>query len=746
MGNEMPRCVWPEWEFVKRIGRGAYGTVYEAVRTDEYGVESRSAIKVISIPQDEAELDTLRTEGMDQNASKTYLRQVVDAFVNEVKLMIQLKGVPNIVSVEDYLVVEREEEIGWDISIRMELLTPLATYISDKTITEEEVARIGCDICSALEVCEKKNIIHRDIKPANIFVNEFGDFILGDFGIAKQMEGLTYDLSRKGTGAYMAPEVEKGESYNTTVDLYSLGLVLYYLLNKRRLPFNDPNKQILTPNERERAIRRRLDGETLPAPCDASTEMTGVIRCACAYNPQQRFRSANAMQNALQLLIKGELHAGQPKAGASAPVEQAAAQATSVQATPAQDEEAAEGKRRRPIRRLLIIIIIIVCVVVALLVVQRIWVDRYDRQVEQQVSYREGGDAAREEQSYEKASAMLPSRLESYYQHARTLHELPVKDGLPDYVGCINFIEDDILQNARIDQTQSRMADVYYLYADSLFQNGEYDAAVDIYRELFQMGTDQTLYYRDYAIALAYDGYYARADEILEEAQDKGLGDDNISYAKGEVEKAREEYDNAREEFERSIKLSEDEDLIARARLSLAEICEIQDDKKSAREELLEAENLDTEMLPQILQKLIQVDIDLSGEATDDATASQYRQEAIDKLQQVEKNGWETFTTYNNMIVLNQLEGDLTDAENILRDTKDQYESDYRWYMRAAFLEIEKQETLPIDERGYTDFVNDYNAAVARYDAYLEDGGTSDSEMGVLDTQYENVKNSGWLK
>ncbi len=266
MENNMPDCVWPEWEFVKQIGRGAYGTVYEAVRHDEFNVESRAAIKVISIPQDRSELDTLRTEGLDQEASRTYMRKVVDAFIGEVKMMIAFKGAPNILTVEDYKVVERKHEIGWDIQIRMELLTPLYSYLADKTMTEAEVAKLGCDICSALEVCATKHVIHRDIKPGNIFIDDFDTFKLGDFGIARQMEDLTTEMSRKGTGSYMAPEVEKGLKYNASVDLYSLGLVLYLLMNQNRLPFLDPKKQILTPNDREQAIRRRLDGEKLPPP------------------------------------------------------------------------------------------------------------------------------------------------------------------------------------------------------------------------------------------------------------------------------------------------------------------------------------------------------------------------------------------------------------------------------------------------------------------------------------------------
>ena len=304
-------AAWPEWKGVKPINRGAYGVVYEAIRTD-HGVESHAAIKVISIPQDESEIDSLRSIGLFPNESKTFLKEVVDEFTNEIQIMESFKGSQNIVSVEDYKVIEKINRVGWDIYIRMELLTPLTTYISDKTLSEREVIGLGCDICSALERCAQRNVIHRDIKPDNIFINEFGDYKLGDFGIARKLENVTGGLSQKGTYNYMAPEVEKGSSYDATVDIYSLGIVLYWLLNKKRLPFVSTEKKLLSPRDLVTANRRRLDGEPLPAPCNASPAMAEVILKACDPDPRKRFASAKEMKNALKTVAEGSNTAQNP--------------------------------------------------------------------------------------------------------------------------------------------------------------------------------------------------------------------------------------------------------------------------------------------------------------------------------------------------------------------------------------------------------------------------------------------------
>lgn len=310
MSVEVLKQIWPEWQIEgKPLGKGSFGVVYKAVRRD-HNVESYAAIKAISIPTDPSEVDSLRSEGMDANATKTYLQRIVNDFVSEIQLMESLKGVPNIVSVEDYKVVERVDEIGWDIFIRMELLTSFNTYICDKKLTEDEVIKLGCDICTALEICAKRNIIHRDIKPENIFINDFGYFKLGDFGIARKLENMTDGLSQKGTYNYMAPEVAYSNEYDARVDIYSLGIVLYRLLNRNRLPFLETDKQLLNPNERRNAVERRIRGEKLPAPCDASPAMADVILRACAYDPNMRFASAAEMKQALIRVANGTCQVG----------------------------------------------------------------------------------------------------------------------------------------------------------------------------------------------------------------------------------------------------------------------------------------------------------------------------------------------------------------------------------------------------------------------------------------------------
>ena len=301
----LPETWAADWILDRRLGSGAFSTVYRAVRRDRPGVEA--AIKVISIPANEAEAAALRAEGMNESQSQSFFDAVAREYISEIDLMEDLKGTPNIVSIEDYKVVRKPDGIGNNIFIRMELLKPLDTVLRERTLTEQEVIRLGIDLCSALELCEARKIIHRDIKPANIFVNDKASgyvfYKLGDFGIARSMDSMTRGLSKKGTPNYMAPEVFFGKPYDHRADLYSLGITLYRLLNNNQLPFI--SDQEMTPSAREEALSRRLTGEKLPPPAAAGRAFAQVILKACESRPEDRFRSASEMKAALQELLNG---------------------------------------------------------------------------------------------------------------------------------------------------------------------------------------------------------------------------------------------------------------------------------------------------------------------------------------------------------------------------------------------------------------------------------------------------------
>ena len=306
MDKELPVSAWPEWKIIEKIGEGSFGKVYKAQRT-ERGKSFYSAIKIINIPGSQSELNSVRSETGDDQAARQYFQNLVEECIQEISTMEYFRGNSYIVSVEDFKVMEYLDAIGWEISIRMEYLTSFMDCCAEKQLTENEVIQLGLDLSKALEYCRKLNIIHRDIKPENIFVSRFGDFKLGDFGIAQELERTMSGFSKKGTYSYMAPEMYKGEKYDSGVDIYSLGIVLYKLMNHNRLPFMNLEKQFITYRDKENALTRRMSGEQMEPPAEAGRLFAQIILKACAFDPAKRYQTPEEFYRDLDDLKHGRM-------------------------------------------------------------------------------------------------------------------------------------------------------------------------------------------------------------------------------------------------------------------------------------------------------------------------------------------------------------------------------------------------------------------------------------------------------
>ena len=294
----------PGWEIVRCIGSGSSGKVYELKKKDEYGGDFHCALKVISVPGSQKEYDEM-LETMSEFAMRAKLREKVEEISNEYRLLGALRGHPNVVNCEDQMIIPHENDMGWDIYIRMELLQSLPDYVRENGMTVENVIKLGSDMCSALELCRENNIIHRDIKPQNIFVSRYGVFKLGDFGVAKASTIRT-SADKVGTYSYMAPEVYKGKGYDDRVDIYSLGMVLYWLLNERRGPFLPMPPQTPTAEQTTDAQIRRFRGETLPQPKNGGAALKKVVMTACSYKIADRYSDPAEFKRALKLAAQGK--------------------------------------------------------------------------------------------------------------------------------------------------------------------------------------------------------------------------------------------------------------------------------------------------------------------------------------------------------------------------------------------------------------------------------------------------------
>ena len=297
MANTEIYIPWEGWKLVRQIGQGSFGRVYEIERRVARNIE-KAAMKVIPISAEM--LDDVYGSQYDENTARRICENSLNSIRKEYQFMRELRGNPNIVRCDDMKEIWHQDGIGCDVYLKMELLTPLNQIWKTENISEDDVTDLGRDICRALISCEQHKIIHRDIKPQNILVSPGGTYKLGDFGTAKVFEH-TSSATKAGTETYMAPEVIRREKYGRDVDTYSLGLVMYRMLNKGQLPFLPPGK-IPTADDRTFSLQKRLSGAPIPAPAEGSAELKRIVLKACSFNRIDRYSSAADMLDDIDMI------------------------------------------------------------------------------------------------------------------------------------------------------------------------------------------------------------------------------------------------------------------------------------------------------------------------------------------------------------------------------------------------------------------------------------------------------------
>ncbi|MDL2718626.1 MAG: protein kinase [Acidobacteriota bacterium] len=268
----MPRK-FARYEVERELGKGAMGVVFLG-RDPVIG-------RLVA-------LKTIRANGEDDSET----REFTERFLREAQAAGTLSH-PNIVTIHD---VGEEVETGTSF-IAMEYVEGknLKQLLKDKvSLSYDRIAEIVTSVGEALDYAHRRGIVHRDVKPANIILTNDGTVKITDFGIAKiNSSSLTATGQFLGTPNYMSPEQVTGEVVDGRSDLFSLGVVLYELLTKKK-PFAGDN---LT------SISYKIVHEPYPPlqTYDAAipSEFNPVMDRALAKDPAARFQSGKDFVQAL---------------------------------------------------------------------------------------------------------------------------------------------------------------------------------------------------------------------------------------------------------------------------------------------------------------------------------------------------------------------------------------------------------------------------------------------------------------
>jgi hypothetical protein len=265
---------WGTFEIVGEIGRGAFGTVYIA-RDPALGLTL--ALKVIRPRSPDVPLDPERA-------------------LNEARLLAKIAH-PNVVR------VFRADRIGNEVGVAMELVKgqTLEDLVQKQSpFSAREATLIGIDLCQALAAVHRSGALHGDIKAHNVMRGEGGRTVLMDFGAGKDLNIVPRYAGPDfvGTPLYMAPEVFAGQPRSMSADIYSLGVLLYYLVS-RSYPIEGS-----TRTEVERGHQR--PGQRIPlrdVRPDLPDAFVGVVEQALAQRPEDRYQSAGELEAALSATL-----------------------------------------------------------------------------------------------------------------------------------------------------------------------------------------------------------------------------------------------------------------------------------------------------------------------------------------------------------------------------------------------------------------------------------------------------------
>jgi serine/threonine protein kinase len=275
-----PTEIAGRYEIIKKLGAGAFGTVYKA--------KDKILGRLLAIK-------TIRLEGLA--AAGTSLDELVQRFTTEAQVSAQLKH-PNIVTIYDigeaegvsYLAMEFIDGVGLDKVISQSGKLPL-----------ERAASLAAQVADALDFAHQHSVVHRDIKPANIMV-ESGDRVkVTDFGIAKvtnSADHLTVTGSLLGTPSYMSPEQARGAEIDGRSDLFAVGAVFYEMLAGKKAFRGDSITGLIFKIITEEPTPIREIEPSLPE------DVVQILAKALAKAPDNRYQTGRDLADDLLALTR----------------------------------------------------------------------------------------------------------------------------------------------------------------------------------------------------------------------------------------------------------------------------------------------------------------------------------------------------------------------------------------------------------------------------------------------------------
>lgn len=298
--------VFNNWFTGKCIGNGTDGRVYEISR-EIYGKTQKSILKTIRISGNRSECKGFNSmSDISENYHGDDFLKIIDDITSNIDTIREVDGGKHFVKYEEWDVRDTSDNKGKIILIRLEEMRSLSSLLEKFSFTSDETLRLGISLCKSLCRCRDFGYVYPNLKPENILFDRKGVCKLGDFGSFSSLEPAKSSVAYKRTEYYMAPEFIKTGKINCTCDTYSLGLVLYMLLNRGRLPFCEPYPMDVTVNGLNRSKENRINALPMPKPETGSEALFRIIQKACACKVEDRYLSPKQMLADLKAALQNK--------------------------------------------------------------------------------------------------------------------------------------------------------------------------------------------------------------------------------------------------------------------------------------------------------------------------------------------------------------------------------------------------------------------------------------------------------
>lgn len=267
------------WKIISRLSEDNGNELYKISKKEYDGTTVSANLRYVTLCGDE------------------YTSENVDFITEEAAFLKGISKSGDSYNYIDIVVVNTPAKEKLELFIITEDLKSLSEVMDSKSFDENEIIDFGIQMSAILEKLEANSIYHGNLSTKNIFVTSDNKYKIGGFS---DFESKISDFS------FVAPEIYNKKDADFTTDIYSLGLIMYYMSNNYSLPFESENVI------KDDAIKMRLDGKSVTAPAHGSEKLKSVIVIACQPNNENRWKNAGNIKNALTS-IKSESITSKPE-------------------------------------------------------------------------------------------------------------------------------------------------------------------------------------------------------------------------------------------------------------------------------------------------------------------------------------------------------------------------------------------------------------------------------------------------